>query len=247
MEAGAQPRLKPANEALCIALETAVEHGGVALLEGEALLGERPLGAGQGQAAGVLVALDELLHAHGRVLEQVELIALSIGPGSFTGLRVGLATALGLAFGTGLRIAPVSTLAALSLHAGPGLCAPLLDARKGQVYAGLYAGEGRELAPDRVCDPLEWIAGLPPGEPVQLLGPGAELHREPITRALGSRARFLSAEAGRPRAASVGHLGARIAAAGGALPADRVELRYLRPPDARLPGLAGHVSGERIP
>ena len=218
----------------------------MALLEGEALLGERELGAGQGQAGAVLVQLDALLREHGRALEEIRLIALSVGPGSFTGLRVGLATALGLAFGTELRVAPVSTLAALSLHAGDAVCsAPLLDARKGQVYAGLYAPGARELQADRVCDLPEWLAALPHGGPIHLLGPGAELHREAITRALGARSVFLSEALGRPRAASVGRLGARIAARGGALPVDAVELRYLRPPDARLPA-AGHASGERI-
>jgi tRNA threonylcarbamoyladenosine biosynthesis protein TsaB len=242
----AQPRL-------ILALETAVEHGGVALLEGETLLGERALGAGQGQAGGVLVQLDALLREQESALEDVGLIALSIGPGSFTGLRVGLASALGLAFGTELRIAPVPTLAALSLHAGDAACsAPLLDARKGELYAGLYAPGARALAPDRVCELAGWLAGLPREGPIHLLGPGAELHREAIGRALGARAVFLSAALGRPRAASVGRLGARIAAQGGALPVDQVELRYLRPPDAmipgmaKLPGMAGHVSGERI-
>src|SRR3989338_4556744 len=119
---------------LILALETAVERGGVALLDDEIVLGERELGLGRGQAAEVLVQLDVLLRETERALDEVDLIALSAGPGSFTGLRVGLATALGLAFGTGLRIAPVSTLAALALHAGDAPCsAPLLDARKGQV------------------------------------------------------------------------------------------------------------------
>jgi tRNA threonylcarbamoyladenosine biosynthesis protein TsaB len=228
---------------LVLALETAVERGSVALLQGETLLGEREVGAGgQGQAASLLVELDALLREHARALDEVGLIALSIGPGSFTGLRVGLATALGLAFGTELRIAPVPTLAALSLRAGDApLCAPLLDARKGQVYAGLYAPGARELLPDRVCDPDEWVAALPGEGAIHFLGPGAQLYRETFARALGSRAVWLPAETGRPRAASVGRLGARIAA----LPADQIELRYLRAPDAKLPS-AGHVSGEPI-
>jgi hypothetical protein len=99
-----------------------------------------------------------------------------------------------------------------------------------------------------VCDLPGWLAGLPREGAIHLLGPGAELYREPIARALGARAVFLSAALGRPRAASVGRLGARIAARGGALPVDAVELRYLRPPDAVAPATpaAGHVSGERI-
>jgi tRNA threonylcarbamoyladenosine biosynthesis protein TsaB len=232
---------------LILALETAVEHGGVALLEGERLLGERELAAGQGQAGAVLVELDALLRTHGRTLDALDAIALSVGPGSFTGLRVGLATALGLVFGTELPIAPVSTLAALSLHAGPARCiAPLLDARKGQVYAGLYGPDAYPLAADRVCDPAEWLAGLPADDAIHLLGAGAQLHRTWIAQALGSRAIFVPERLGRPRAASVGVLGARLLARGGALPADAVELRYLRAADA-LPSPSGLGSRERIP
>jgi tRNA threonylcarbamoyladenosine biosynthesis protein TsaB len=223
---------------LCIALETAAEHGGVALLEGERVLGEQPLAAGQGQAGGVLVALDALLREHRRSLDEVSLIALSIGPGSFTGLRVGLATALGLGFGSELRIAPVSTLAALSLHAGPGLCVPLLDARKGQVYAGLYRAGGEALAEDSVCDPLPFLRTLLEAQRVTLIGPGAQLYRREIEGVLGARARIVDAERSWPCAAAVGLLGERLAAAGLLLPAGEVQLRYLRASQAEVEAAA---------
>jgi tRNA threonylcarbamoyladenosine biosynthesis protein TsaB len=242
-----------------LALETAVEVGGVALLEGPELIAEQVIGPGQRQAAAVLVAVDQLLRETGRRLDQIELIALSVGPGSFTGLRIGLATALGLAFDSTLRIAPVSTLAALSLHGGQAEpLAVLLDARRGQVYAGLYAPGGRALRPDAVDDVERWLGNLPAAAtPLHLLGSGAQRYRERIAAVLGGRARFLPPELGVPRAASVGALGQRIAAAGGALAPAEVELRYLRASDARPQarprsfgperGLAGQPRDKRIP
>ena len=81
-------------------------------------------------------------------LAEVERIALAIGPGSFTGLRIGLATALGLAFGTDRQLVPVPTLAALATagRVARGAVAPILDARRGEVYAGLYRRGRRQRA-----------------------------------------------------------------------------------------------------
>ncbi len=230
---------------LIVALETATETGSVALLEGERLLAERELDGRQRHAARLLAELDGLLAAAGRGLEQVELIALSIGPGTFTGLRIGLATALGLAFGTRRKLAPVSTLAALALRA-PGAAGvlPLLDARRGQVYAGLYGPDAGPRADDRVCDPQEVVELLPGAGEVTVLGSGADRHRELLEPLLGARVRWAAAGL-TPRAADVGVLGARQAAAGGALDPADVEPRYLRGSDARPAAL--QRGSDRIP
>jgi tRNA threonylcarbamoyladenosine biosynthesis protein TsaB len=177
--------------------------------------------------------VDEALARAGARLGDVERIALSIGPGSFTGLRVGLATALGLCFGTPRRIVPVPTLAALSLHAGAqARIAPALDARRGQVYAGLYGPDATTLRDDAVADPLRWLESLRGLGRIAFLGSGARVCAAEIARVLGSHARVLPAEAGVPRAASVGALADRIAARDGALAPEAVELRYLRAPEA---------------
>ncbi|HXZ86361.1 MAG TPA: tRNA (adenosine(37)-N6)-threonylcarbamoyltransferase complex dimerization subunit type 1 TsaB [Myxococcota bacterium] len=233
---------------MLLALETSAERGGVALFEGEALLGEADVAEHERHAASLLVCLDRLLARVGRPLGDVERIALAIGPGSFTGLRIGLATALGLAFGTERQLVPVPTLAALALQAdASGWIAPLLDARRSEVYAGLYDGGGRALLPD-ACSGLDaWLARLPAGPPLAFLGSGAELHRAALERALGPRARILPAAAGVLRARSVGRLGLRLAAAGAALPPEKVELRYLRRAEAEAKRLALHPDAESIP
>ena len=145
-----------------VALDSATPIGSVALLEGSRLIAERSVDEPQRHAATLLGALDELLRSTHERLDDYGLIALSVGPGSFTGLRVGLALALGLCFGTQRRILPVSTLAALARAAGPvPRVAPMLDARRGQIYAGLYGPDVRPILEDRVCDPGPWLETLP--------------------------------------------------------------------------------------
>jgi tRNA threonylcarbamoyladenosine biosynthesis protein TsaB len=116
-------------------------------------------------------ALSDLLTAEGLALPAVEGYAVGLGPGSFTGLRIGLATWKGLAYANRRPVAGVSSLAAMALEAAAGAPAgavlvPLLDAKKGEVYAGFYAAEGggvRALAPEAALSPqalLDRTAGL---------------------------------------------------------------------------------------
>ena len=233
---------------MLLALETSAERGGVALFAGAELLGEQDVAVGERRGASLLVCLDALLARLGRRQVEIERIALSIGPGSFTGLRIGLATALGLAFGTQRELVPVPTLAALALQAeSAGLVAPLVDARRGEVYAGLYDAEQRELAPDRCCALSAFLACLPADVPVALLGSGVAAHRAELGAALGARARFLPKAAGVLRARTVGRLGLRLLANGGARAPEAVELRYLRRAEAEAKRLALHPNPEPIP
>jgi tRNA threonylcarbamoyladenosine biosynthesis protein TsaB len=218
---------------LILALETATEVGSVALLEDARLLADVSFGTARHHAASVLVATEQVLEHGGRRQQDVEAIALSIGPGSFTGLRIGLATALGLCFGTPRRVLPVPTLAALALQAGSAArVVPMLDARRGQIYTGLYAPGGVPLLEDRLTDPRAWLESLRSRQPLVLLGPGARLYRNEIESCLGEGSVVLPAHIGAPRASNVGLLGAELAKAGQGVPAPEVELRYLRPSDA---------------
>ncbi|HKC49349.1 MAG TPA: tRNA (adenosine(37)-N6)-threonylcarbamoyltransferase complex dimerization subunit type 1 TsaB [Myxococcota bacterium] len=233
---------------MLLALETSAERGGVALLENGALIGEADVAESERHAASLLVCLDALLTRTGRKLAEVERIALAIGPGSFTGLRIGLATALGLAFGTQRTLVPVPTLAALALQAeGASRVAPLVDARRGEVYAGLYDANASALLPDVCASVSDFLAALPGRQPIAFLGSGAELHRAQLAAALGARAHFLPAATGVLRARSVGVLGHRLALAGADLPPERVELRYLRRAEAEAKRLALHSKAEPIP
>lgn len=234
---------------MLLALDTSGERGSIALFDGEQLVGETWLAAGERHAASLLVSLDRLLAEHASSLARIDRIALSIGPGSFTGLRIGLASALGLAFGTERLLVPVPTLAALATQAGvtERAIAPILDARRGEVYAGLYRADGKALGEDSCGSLADFLASLPVDGPIAFLGGGVSPHRAAIAASLGARAEFLPDAAGCLRAASVGRLGAKLDAAGLSVAPERVELRYLRRAEAEARRLALHPRSGPIP
>ena len=237
MGSTALPRDNPQRgtpQALLLAVESATPRTRVALLRGGTLVCERACEPGAPTAEVLLPAIDAALdEAHAR-LTDVASFGISIGPGSFTGLRIGLATVKGLAFGTDCTAVPVPTLAALALAApeGPGPAVAMLDARRGEVYAASYQpGSSREdRVPCSVYGP-EALAGLLP--PVcRLVGEGALVCGEALQALLGPEVRlFPNVE---PRAAHVGQL-AFAALAGGA-GCDPAELapRYLRRAQAEV-------------
>lgn len=133
---------------------------------------DRPSGPGVGHGIRLPGALTDLLGALGRKVSDVEGFAVGLGPGSFTGLRIGLATWKGLAYANRRPIAGVSSLAAMALDAAASargseaLLVPMLDARKGEVYAGFYRVAGDEvtavladeaLSPGAVASRLEGL------------------------------------------------------------------------------------------
>ncbi len=203
-------------------------------MDGEALLGETRIENSQRHVGDLVPTIEALLERVAIPLDRVDYIAVSIGPGAFTGLRVGLATALGLCLGSDRRIVPVPTLAALALQAGGSKPrAPVLDARKGQIYVGLYDAAGIALAPDRVVDPAGWLESLRGLGELAILGPGAGLLGEGVRE--NSDLELLDPEIGRPRASCLGQLASRMIKDGKDLPPSDVELRYIRLPDINSP------------
>lgn len=129
-----------------LALDTATEACSVALWTGEVMI-TRVEEPGRGHALRILPLVDEVLHEAGLTLTQLSALAAGVGPGAFTGVRIGVSVAQGLAFGAGLRVLPVNTLEALAMQAlsrpdwaGRDVLA-CLDARMGEVYWGCYRGD----------------------------------------------------------------------------------------------------------
>jgi tRNA threonylcarbamoyladenosine biosynthesis protein TsaB len=170
-------------------------------------------------------------------LPQIDGMAVSIGPGSFTGLRIGIATVQGLAFADGKPCVGVSSLEALAAACRPwphAICA-LMDARKGEVYVGRYRERGgrlERLAPEGVL-PLDEVL-QPMNEPHLFVGDGAERHQERIRSLLGERAGFVLPEHNLPRAAIMAQLAQPLLAGGQGVSAERLVPRYLRRSDAEL-------------
>ncbi len=229
---------------LLLALESALRTPGVALLRDGELVAEITLPATQPVSEQLLPGIDHLLALCGSALDAVDAFAVSIGPGSFTGLRVGVATVKGLAFGGAQPVAAVSTLAALACAAGsPGdVVAAVLDARRGEVYAGVY--ELTQAEPSlKLADGLYTVPDLTARLPRScvLVGDGALLYAEAFAAALGAGARILPEALARPRAFQVGRLGHALLAAGAGIGAEALCPRYLRRAEAEA-----RRTGERL-
>ncbi len=180
---------------------------------------DRPTGA-SGHAIRLPGALTELLGALGRGVRDVDAFAVGLGPGSFTGLRIGLATWKGLAYANRRPIAGASSLAAMALEACRSLPAgatpllvPLLDARKGEVYAGFYRptpGGVEPVHPEQALSPAVLAERASTLGSVVAFGEGYEAHRAALAPALAD----LPGAPATPSAEAVGRLAAARLQAG---------------------------------
>jgi tRNA threonylcarbamoyladenosine biosynthesis protein TsaB len=130
-----------------LALDAATEACSVALLNGDELSARMSQG-GRSEAPQILDMIQALLAQSGLSLSQLDGIAASVGPGAFTGVRISVAVAQGLAFGAGLPVAPVTTLEALAMtavRAGASRALACLDARMGEVYWGCFAADSARV------------------------------------------------------------------------------------------------------
>jgi len=210
-----------------LAIETSGPVGGVALLEEEKLLGEWVFEHGMVHGRELAPSIARILHECGWTLHDLGLVAVDVGPGSYTGLRVGLATAKGLCLALGIPILGVVSLDAMAEAArgrGEVLC-PLLDARWGQLYGAIYS-------PHRVSEifaekPEACVARLP--HDAVVFGDALERYGD-LFRGRPS----LGSEFARPRPAVVGRLASRDFAAGRRDDVDTIAPMYLRPTEAEL-------------
>ncbi len=148
---------------LVLALDTTHETGSLALARGEELLEEVALSAPEGFAHVVYGHLGQLLGRHRLRPDDIGCFAVASGPGSFTGVRVGLACIKGLAEACGKPAIAVSNLEALAWHGSAPLRAPVLDARRGEIYGALYNSAGEIVLPETVAKFAAWLDMLPEG------------------------------------------------------------------------------------
>ncbi|HEU4733942.1 MAG TPA: tRNA (adenosine(37)-N6)-threonylcarbamoyltransferase complex dimerization subunit type 1 TsaB [Kofleriaceae bacterium] len=225
-----------------LGLDTATSTAGIAITDGERVLAEARHDT-RGRGADLLVAIDEVCRRAAVAPGALDAIAIGAGPGSFTGLRIGMATAKGIAFAAGRPLWAVSSLAALADDAarelareapveGAVICAAL-DARRGEVFAGCFAG-GAALGPERVMAPAElagWAHGLARAAAAPVLrfaGDAIDAYREvlgPVT----AGADWLAARTPSGRAvARLALAGAHVDVTRGGAPT------YIRPSEAEV-------------
>jgi tRNA threonylcarbamoyladenosine biosynthesis protein TsaB len=194
---------------LILTIATATPTGSIALTRGEELLAEFILKPAGTHSDFLIPAIDEILNRTGVVIEEIDAFAAVVGPGAFTGLRVGVSTIKGLAQATGKPVIPVSALKALAMQV-PDVDVPIcamLDARKGEVYSALFqwrSGLPEQIVSEHVASP-EVVLDAIDGNAV-FIGDGCRAYRTLIIRRCAERARFVPWVANHLRASSAAML-----------------------------------------
>ncbi len=215
---------------LVLAVDTTSELGSLALVEGSELLAQTALRSAEGYGHLIFAAIEALLADCRRGLSQVDCFAAAAGPGSFTGIRVGLAAMQGLADALSKPAIAVSTLRAVAWHGSASLRAAVIDARRGEIYGGLYTGSLGAAGRETVTDPGAWLDSLPAGD-IEFLCRDAR-----AAGALAAARPYISNQlcvVPEELAGSVGCIAA-AALAEGHVPAAPLEANYVRASDAEM-------------
>jgi tRNA threonylcarbamoyladenosine biosynthesis protein TsaB len=144
-----------------LSIDTTSEFGSIALTAGDRTVEEVLLHSPDGFGHVLFQHIEQLLQRHELTAGQIDCFAAASGPGSFTGVRVGLAAAKGLAESTGKRVVAVSNLRALAFFGSARLRATVLDARRGEVYGAIYDADLEIVSPEVVMKFPDWLKSLP--------------------------------------------------------------------------------------
>jgi tRNA threonylcarbamoyladenosine biosynthesis protein TsaB len=196
---------------LTLALDTSGPIGSVALREAGTLLAERTLQLGVHHGQSLVPEIQQLFRDCGRQFRDCDLVAVSIGPGSFTGLRVGVVFAKSLAYATGCRVAAINTLLAIAHNAPSDVDRVQVasDAQRGELFVEVFDrqpyGRWRSSSPVEIVNREKWTTGL--GKEAVVMGPGLEQ----VAPALIGRCQILDPGLWTPQAARLAELGEQAA------------------------------------
>ncbi len=222
---------------IILTIQTVSPAGSLAITDGARLLAEINLDIRKTPTEWLLQSIEDLLARADLEKEDLHAIGVVLGPGSFTGLRVGLATAKGLSLAAGCPLLGISSLRCLAMQL-PFTKLPvcvMLDARKQEVYTALFNWEGGYPSPvveERVIKPEMLLAGI--AAETLFIGNGALVYRSLIVRQLAERAHFAPAFLNLPRAAAAAALALHEWQSGRTFSAEELMPSYLRPSEAEL-------------
>ncbi len=221
-----------------LGIDTSTPWGSVGLIDGDQILCEYSLNRKLSHSERVLKSIDRVLEGSQVPIRNVDGFAISIGPGSFTGLRIGVSVVKGLTFATGKPVTGVSTLDALAQNARyvPFLICPLLDARKGEVYAALYRNTEKNgpsrLTPEMAIRPGDLLERI--DQETLFLGNGVDIYGDLIHRKLGSMAHIAASPFNFVHGTVIAQLGRRNLEKGQYLDLEKFTPRYLRKSEAEI-------------
>jgi tRNA threonylcarbamoyladenosine biosynthesis protein TsaB len=221
-----------------LGIDTSTMSGSVGLIQDEEVISEYLLNVSVTHSERLLDAIDFVLKNAGCAVEDLDGLAVSLGPGSFTGVRIGVSTVKGLAYASRKPVMGVSTLDVLASQVSPTpyLICPVIDARKGEVYTAFYRYE-EENTPKRqseyqVIRP-DALVGMVKEQAI-FIGNGVKTFREVLQKSLGSLATFPSVPFHLPHGASVARLGLKFLQKGDLLDLAAFSPLYVRASDAEI-------------
>lgn len=206
-----------------LALDTTGEYGSIALVEDDRIVEEVPLHSPDGYGHVLFGEIEALLARNGFGLDQMDAFASASGPGSFTGVRVGLTAVKGLAEASGRKAVAISNLQALAWFGTQSLRATVIDARRGEVYGAVYDGALRPVCEEVVMKFPAWLATLPKGE-LEFITSGY-----PVPEGLGP-----VTKAPRALAGAIGRIAMQRLCEGLAQDPAEIDANYVRRSDAEL-------------
>ena len=223
---------------IVLGINTATRFGSIGVVDDVSAIGEYSLNVPVTHSERLLSSIDRLLKETQIRLEDIGGFAITLGPGSFTGLRIGTSTVKGLAFATGRPVVGVSTLEALALnvHGSDHDICPILDARKQEVYAAIFRRESshriKRLTPDRAISPRDLVKEI--HGPVSFLGDGVEAYGDFLKRKLGRMGSFVSPDLGYVHGTVVARMGVKSLMRGETLDLDSFGPHYVRRSEAEI-------------
>lgn len=231
-----------------LAIDTSTSFASIALAVDGVIVAEALVNTARTLSARLVSEIERLVTTSGLAISDIDLFASAVGPGSFTGIRGGLATIQGLALASGKPCAGFSSLAMLAMNFSLSTMAvcPILDARKSELYGALYDCSSDIPSPrinDRVLPPatlLDQIVATT-DEQVIFVGDGARCYHDQIAERLGSQAVFAPFPLNAPRAAHGVFLAADAFRRGALLEPSQLLPVYLRASDAELNKIPGSL------
>jgi len=214
-----------------LAIDTTHEFGSIALLDGAQTIEEILLHSPDGFGHVLFEHLARLLDKHSCRVDEIACFAAAAGPGSFTGVRVGLACVKGLAEAVGRKVVPVSNLEALARFGSSELRAAVLDARRGQIYGALYSSAGQVAAEPVVMGFPAWLETLPPGD-LEFISTDFTPFRAALEATQFRNSKMTTAP--RALAAAIGAIAHERFCAGRAQDPAEIDADYVRRSDAEL-------------
>ena len=216
----------------------------VAIVQDDVIIAEYTMNHKKTHSETLLPMIDEIVKTSETKLEELDAIAIAAGPGSFTGLRIGAATAKGLAMAVDKPIIPIKTCEGLAFNmwGAEGLVCPIIDARRNQVYTGLYRVKGNvevilEQQPMDIHELIEYINDYSkqreaseggPAEGVTFLGDGVAIYQDVIWKEIDIPCQMAPAIMNRQRGTSIASYGELLYKEGATINADDFAPEYLR-------------------